>query len=122
MTATITYSNEGGVMPYPAFASGSVAGDHTEDALVYCGFQPSKIVLFVHDTNDESANYIVTWTAGMTVGKYQKISVAGVLTLEASGGPTVIAESPTETTGAGFTIPAALILDASTAVYYEAWR
>ena len=124
MAHVITYTNEGGVQPYCAFASGSVVLDVSEDLEVYCGFQPSMIQIFLEDAGG-TVNGKVEWFSGIPAGEYLNTADAGDITWGASGGPTVIPESPTETTGAGFTVPTALLDtlgDDDDVLYWIAWR
>ena len=85
---------------------------------VVCGFQPDRIKLFYKDTGATTNDVIIEWFAGMTAGYYWKtVMSTGVVTLETSGGPTLLAESESNATGAGITIPAGLMDADSDTIY-----
>lgn len=117
----ITYTNPSGRARDGAFASGTIALDVSEIMKIYCGFKPSKIVLYVKDTGATTIDQIITWVAGMTAGAYwSALNSTGAVTVGTSGGPTVLED----TTGQGFQIPAGFPSGGadSDVVVWEAWR
>lgn len=114
----VTYSAVG-----QNFACGIALANDGADVEVLCGFVPDKIVLHYKDTGATTVDRVIMWLKGMTAGYYWKTLMSnGVITLETSGGPTVLAASETNVTGEGFTIPDAIMDADSDTIYWEAWR
>jgi len=115
--ATQTYDNKGGQNAEGAFASGTITwpGSSLAEEKVYCGFQPNLIILI----HSGSADYMAIWHKGMTAAYYLKLIShdTAQVAMQTSGGPEVLAD----TTGYGFTVPAALGT-ASEVTYWVAFR
>jgi len=89
----------------PVFQSGSAASAATAaEVTVTLGWKPDYI-LFQPDCADTTPDYYF-WRQGMAVAGYGKVVTAGTVTFSATSGFAVAAT--------GFTIPAALQVDAKT--------
>ena len=129
-TELITYSNDGGQSNDKAFASGLLTSDGTI-ANITVGFVPSKIVLY--DLTNATNPDVYIWVKGLAVTNCLKITGAtGVITKgvtavamygDTSDDTITLGEHMDieETSGTGFSIPAALLSDADTWAW-EAWR
>jgi len=139
----ITYSNPGAQSGDKAFASGLVSADADTAINVLVGFVPSMVQLVYKDTAATTYDREVRWFKGMPVGyMVESYMDDGAAVLQTSGGPTVYGDttddapnSPTghgtgyapagtheETSGTGFTIPAAFMQTDEDVIYWVAWR
>ena len=77
-TGDITYTKyaQGDV---GSMACGSLVADISEDTIIQCGFQPSRVCLFVKDA-DGTANYRVEWNVAMGSTVYTLMADGGDIT------------------------------------------
>lgn len=114
----ITYTNPGGESADKPFASGSFESDISEAINIICGFQPSRIELFLVDA-DATANTYNVWFKGMAASTTAYFADGGDLTFPTTLGPVVYSGSD----GEGFTVPAGQTGAADSDVtYWCAWR
>lgn len=117
-TGDVTYTHKGGEAQAFPFASGSFESDISEIIKVYCGFQPSRIELYLVDA-DATANTINIWFKGLAEASSVLMSDGGDITY-----PTTLGAYPlSDATGEGFYVPAGQTGAADDDVtYWVAWR